>query len=127
MKDCNQCGKCCIKYSDGALSASAQDIDDWELFNPEIYAYVNAGEIWYLPETKKLLQLCPWLTAIENTHPVKYGCDIYLDRPEDCRLYPSRIDEMQRDGCEMLEVKDLKNPKKAQEKLNKLMADSHHG
>ncbi|HHJ18661.1 MAG TPA: YkgJ family cysteine cluster protein, partial [Gammaproteobacteria bacterium] len=27
MKECNQCGKCCIKYSDGGLSASSSEIE----------------------------------------------------------------------------------------------------
>ena len=27
MKDCNQCGKCCIKYGDGGIEASDEDIE----------------------------------------------------------------------------------------------------
>jgi len=34
------------------------------------------------------------------------------------------IDQMVEDECEMLEVKDLTNPKQAQKKLNRIMADS---
>ncbi|MFA0704132.1 YkgJ family cysteine cluster protein, partial [Vibrio sp. 10N.222.48.A3] len=26
MKDCNQCGKCCIKYGDGDLAATQEEI-----------------------------------------------------------------------------------------------------
>ena len=35
-----------------------------------------------------------------------------------------RIDEMVRDECEMLDLRDLRNPKKAQRDLDLLMADS---
>ena len=54
----------------------------------------------------------------------KYTCSIYLDRPEDCRHYPSLISEMVRDECEMIEVIDLENYKKAQTKLDLIMQDS---
>ena len=81
------------------------------------------------PNTGQQLTLCPWLEIIPNTtstlqQSIKYGCKIYFDRPEDCRHYPTTIDEMARDGCEMLEVVDLKDTKQAQHKLDHLMADS---
>ena len=50
MRECNQCGKCCIAYSDGGLSASALEIEDWEQFRPDIAQYVVNGEIWMDPE-----------------------------------------------------------------------------
>lgn len=127
MKDCNQCGKCCIKYGDGALSATIEEINLWELFNPEIYKFVKNNEIWFDPESGIQLRSCPFLEVESNSNtlaPNKYTCSIYLNRPEDCRHYPSLIDEMVRDGCEMIEVIDLKNPKKAQIKLDILMSDS---
>ncbi len=127
MKDCNSCGKCCIKYGNGDLSASAADIEGWELFNPEIYRYVKNGEIWVDPITGQSIERCPWLKeqpARSKGGKPFYTCDIYLDRPEDCRHYPSTIDEMVRDGCEMIEVKDLSNPTRAQRDLDKLMSDS---
>ncbi|MEZ8196882.1 YkgJ family cysteine cluster protein, partial [Vibrio cortegadensis] len=49
---------------------------------------------------------------------------IYFDRPEDCRHYPSLINEMVRDECEMIEITDLENPKKAQKDLDNLMSTS---
>lgn len=126
MKDCNQCGKCCIKYGDGALSATTAEIEHWEEYQPEIYAFVKDNEIWFDPETGVRLKRCPFLEAPSNTlSPRKYTCSIYADRPEDCRLYPSLISEMVRDECEMIETKDLVNPKQAQLKLNLIMADSH--
>lgn len=127
MKDCNSCGKCCIKYSNGALSASQQEIELWEVFNPDIAAYVNKGEIWADPKSGKLLEICPFLrqeTAITSTN-VKYSCDIYFDRPDDCKFYPSNVQEMILDDCEMLEAQDLKDLKKAQAKLDIIMTDSH--
>jgi len=122
MKDCNQCGKCCIKYGGGGLSASASDVELWDVFKPEIYQYVKQGEIWFDPKTREPIDACPWLRKAPNQNV--YTCDIYLDRPEDCRHYPVSIDEMIRDECEMIEAKDLTDPKKAQKVLNKLMADS---
>ena len=122
MKDCNQCGKCCINYSDGGLSATESEIDYWENFKPAIAAYVSAGKIWMDPTTGKQLQRCPWLSQLPNED--KYICDIYFDRPEDCKHYPVTIDQMIKDDCEMLEKRDLTNIKSAQKTLDVLMIDS---
>lgn len=122
MKECNQCGKCCIKYSDGGLSASEAEIDWWEIFRPDIYRYVSDGNIWMDPASGQQLQRCPWLEKVANEE--KYTCSIYHDRPEDCKHYPTHIDEMLRDKCEMIEVKDLREPLKAQQTLDKIMVDS---
>lgn len=122
MKDCNQCGKCCIKYSNGGLSASKSDIELWDVFKPDISRYVRDGKIWMDPDTGKQLELCPWLRKAPDQNV--FTCDIYYDRPEDCRIYPTAIDEMIRDECEMLEPKDFSDPKQAQKALDKLMQDS---
>jgi len=144
MKDCNSCGKCCIKYGNGGLSASSADIEGWALFNPEIYSYVQvvnkSGNIWFDPVTGKLIEYCPWLRKEpsagkessvgkepsadkEQGNKPFYTCSIYHNRPEDCRHYPSTIAEMIRDECEMIEVQDLPSadatPKRAQLTLNK--------
>ena len=127
MRDCNQCGKCCIHYSDGGLSASAEEIESWELFKPAIAAYAAHGKIWVDPVSGKQLTRCPWLVTLQaspESTSTKYSCSIYNDRPEDCRHYPTSIAEMVRDGCEMIEVKDLDAPRKAQRALDLLMADS---
>ena len=127
MKDCNQCGKCCIKYGGGDLVATQEEIDQWEQFNPEIFIYVRDNEIWFDPDTSNRLTKCPFLELapkINQQAPDKYTCRIYLHRPEDCRQYPSLINEMVRDVCEMIEARDLKDPAKAQAKLNLLMSDS---
>ncbi|KJY80301.1 hypothetical protein TW84_23570 [Vibrio neptunius] len=127
MKDCNQCGKCCIKYGDGDLAATQEEIDLWELFNPDIFEYVKDGQIWFDPKTREPLNRCPFLQLVPKSKPEekdKYTCRIYFDRPEDCRHYPSLINEMVRDECEMIEIKDLENPSKAQKDLDKLMSSS---
>lgn len=74
------------------------------------------------PETGKLIELCPWLKKAPDSNV--YTCAIYYDRPDDCKFYPVTIAEMIRDECEMLEDRDLANPKQAQRDLDKIMADS---
>ena len=122
MKECNQCGKCCIKYSNGGLTTSIKQIDFWENYKPDIFRYVRDGNIWMDPETGKRIALCPWLRKETNRNV--YTCDIYYDRPDDCRFYPSTMNEMVIDGCEMIEAKDLANPKRAQKELDRIMEDS---
>ncbi len=122
MKDCNQCGKCCINYSNGGLSASASEIEWWEMFRPDIYEYVRGGNIWISPESGKQMLRCPWLRKLPDQD--KYICHIYYDRPEDCKHYPVTIEQMVKDECEMLEVRDLASPKQAQITLDRLMSDS---
>lgn len=74
------------------------------------------------PKTGRQLATCPWLKKdpLQN----KYHCEIYNDRPEDCKYYPVTVEQMIKDNCPMLEQRDLKNPLQAQKKLNNLMADS---
>lgn len=127
MKSCNQCGKCCIKYGDGDLSATKEEIGLWEIFNPGIFKFVQHNEIWFDPESGSKLKKCPFLEVAPKKNPSAsniYTCSIYLNRPEDCRHYPSLISEMVRDECEMIEVIDLKNTKQAQKKLDALMKSS---
>ena len=120
MKNCNQCGKCCIKYSNGGLSASNSEIKHWDVFRPDIYSYVSNKKIWMDPESGKQLEICPWLRKEKSL----YTCDIYFDRPDDCKYYPVTIEQMIKDECEMIEERDLANPKQSQKKLDKLMEDS---
>ncbi len=122
MKDCNQCGKCCTRYGGGDLSASVGEIDWWENHRPDIFSYVSDGKIWTSPVTGKQMLRCPWLRKLPKQN--KYICRIYYNRPDECRHYPVNIDQMIRDECEMLEARDLDNPKRAQRTLDELMADS---
>ncbi len=122
MKSCNQCGKCCENYSDGGLSVTASEIDYWEVFSPDIFKYVKDGEIWVCPNTGKQLKRCPWLRQVPDQD--KYTCDIYQDRPDDCKHYPVTVDQMVQDECEMLEISDLTKPEQAQKTLDEMMIDS---
>ena len=122
MKNCNSCGKCCEKYGHDGLSASAEEIEAWETYRPDIARYVQDGKIWIDPTTGKHVERCPWLRKSPEGN--KFTCDIYEDRPEDCRYYPVHIAEMIRDECEMLEPRDLFNHRRAQRKLDAIMIDS---
>ena len=127
MKECNQCGKCCLHYSDGGLSATAEEIEGWQVFNPAIAEYVSDGKIWMDPGSGQQLTRCPWLEElpeVPGSNAIKYGCRIYHNRPQDCRHYPVSIADMVRDDCEMIEVSDLDAPKEAQITLDLLMVDS---
>ena len=120
MKNCNSCGKCCIKYGGGQLSASAEEVDYWLSERQDISSYIVNGEIWMDPKTGKQLDTCPWLRKEANQ--AQYTCAIYYDRPEDCRVYPMTVDDMVQDDCEMLEAKDLANLKQARLALKELIA-----
>ena len=122
MRECNQCGKCCTNYSNGGLAALPSEIEYWEIFRPKIFAYVRAGKIWMDPGTGAQLKRCPWLRQLPDQN--KFTCDIYNDRPEDCKDYPVTISQMVEDECEMLEVKDLASPKQAQKALDKIISNS---
>ena len=127
MKECNQCGKCCLQYSDGGLSTTAEEIESWEIFNPAIAEYAVNGKIWMDPVSGEQLTCCPWLEVLPGrpgSGSIKYGCRIYQDRPQDCRHYPVSIADMVRDDCEMIENCDIEAPKEAQITLDQLMADS---
>jgi Fe-S-cluster containining protein len=134
LKPCNQCGKCCINYSNGGLSATADEIEYWELFRPEIARYVSNGNIWMEPSSGAQLEICPWLRRsegkVERTSDGKekrkeiYSCDIYHDRPNDCQAYPADLSQMINDECEMLEASDIANPKQGNARLKLIMSDS---
>ena len=122
MKNCNSCGKCRETAGNGGLSASRDEIDWWESHRPEIARYVHDGKICVDPSTGEYFARCPWLRS--SPGGVGTSCDIYHDRPEDGRHYPVDIEHMVRHDCEMIEPRDLLDLKKAQHKLDMLMADS---
>jgi Fe-S-cluster containining protein len=122
MKECNSCGKCCTKYSDGGLYASEEEIEYWQEHRPDIYRFVSKGNIWMSPDSGQQILRCPWLEKVPDQE--KYLCAIYFDRPDDCKHYPVTISQMLEDECEMLEAKDLKDHKLAQQRLDVLMIDS---
>ena len=120
MKDCNSCGKCCETAGNGGLSASAEEIEWWETYRPDIAKFAADGKIWINPDTNEYFARCPWLRRSPDGS--KTLCEIYDDRPEDCRHYPVDIEQMVRHDCEMLERGDLKDIKQAQRRLNVLMS-----
>ncbi len=71
------------------------------------------------PSRGERLRVCPWLRKLEGKEI--YTCDIYFDRPDDCRQYPTTITDMIKDECEMIELKDLTDTNRAQQQLNQLM------
>jgi len=72
------------------------------------------------------LEICPWLRRTEGTEKSKeiYSCDIYHDRPNDCKAYPADLSQMINDECEMLEADDIDNPKHGNARLKLIMSDS---
>ena len=122
MKDCNACGKCCVKYGGQGLTVSKKELGQWEDDAPELLNYTQDGKIWFDIKTKQPLQACPWLKPTEDSKV--FHCEIYYDRPNDCRYYPSTLDEMIRDECEMIQPKDLRQPKQAVKDLEFIMKDS---
>lgn len=120
MRQCTQCGKCCLKYSAGSGlgSATDQDLLIWETERPEILNYTDfLGDLWISPVTGEEMNRCPWLRKLPKKE--KYKCRIHGVRPETCRFYPVDIDQMIKDGCEMLEDGDLDKPR------NQLLAELH--
>lgn len=122
MRNCNSCGKCCETAGNGGLSASAEEINEWETYRPDIARYVQDGKIWVDPTTGEYFARCPFLRHVPEEK--KTTCDIYHDRPEDCRHYPVDIAQMVKDDCEMLEPRDFNDLKRAQKKLDAIMIDS---
>ena len=107
------------------LSAEDHEIKAWDADRPDITQYVKDGEIWFDPKTGKQLDLCSFLRKEPNRNI--YSCSIYLHRPDDCRYYPTSVEEMIRDECEMIEPLDLKNTKRAQWALDRIMIYSRPG
>lgn len=113
MRQCTRCGKCCLKYSDGAGLGSATDSDIfiWEMERPDVLKYTDSlGDLWISPITGEEMSRCPWLSKIPNKN--KYKCRIHDVRPEVCNSYPVDIDQMLQDGCGMIEESDLNKPNK---------------
>lgn len=110
MRQCIQCGKCCLKYSanSGLGCATEKDFKLWKKHRPDILAYADCSDLWVSPVTGEEMDRCPWLRKLPNKD--KYKCRIYEARPEVCRNYPRSIEQMIKDGCGMLEDGDLDKP-----------------
>ena len=104
MKDCNQCGKCCINYPYGLGCATDADLARLEAAGrDDVLAWIpkTVPDYWISPITGNEADRCPWLRKMPNQQ--KYKCLIYDVRPDVCRIYPVDIEQMLKDKCEMLE------------------------
>jgi Fe-S-cluster containining protein len=86
-KGCLGCGKCCENFG-GHLHASAQDLIRWrEQGRDDLLSRVNRlGWIWVDPQTKQLIDPCPFL---ERIAPDRQICSINDTKPDICRAYPT--------------------------------------
>jgi Fe-S-cluster containining protein len=84
---CLCCGDCCESFG-GHLQASKHDKERWRREGREdILAHVYLhGWIWVEPETKELLERCPFLQ--ETPEHLKI-CAIQETKPDICRDYPT--------------------------------------
>lgn len=84
---CLCCGRCCDSFG-GHLNASAQDLARWKQEGREdLLSRVNRlGWIWVDPETKQMLDPCPFLQQIDEQ---RKGCSINDTKPDICRAYPT--------------------------------------
>lgn len=95
----------------------------WDLVRPNISRYVQDGKIWMDPINGNQIELSPWLR--KDPKREQYSCDIYYDRPEDCRVYPANVKDMINDECEMLEAQDLADLNKVQKTLGEIIEASN--
>ena len=112
MKNCTQCGRCCLKYGGDARlgSLTAKEMERLEDLAPHAAEYVymaseNVFDIWVSPRTRRDMPRCPWLRKLPKQN--RYVCTIYGARPDTCRGYPHGIGQMIEDGCEMIDPSDL--------------------
>lgn len=84
---CLCCGKCC-RYFGGHLHASAHDMERWKKQGrDDLLNRVNRlGWIWVDPETKQMLDPCPFL---EQADEQRWICSINETKPDICRDYPT--------------------------------------
>ena len=84
---CACCGKCCL-YFGGHLHASDRDRARWQREKrDDLLGRVNRlGWIWVDPETKQLVEPCPFLQKFDEQ---TWGCSINETKPDICRDYPT--------------------------------------
>jgi len=107
MRECTQCGKCCLKYGGSGLGgATDEDLAMWEETRPDIMQYIDevCPDLWVSPVTGEEMFRCPFLR--KRPKQDKYNCRIHDVRPWVCRDYPVSIQQMLDDECEMLEKTD---------------------
>lgn len=84
---CLCCGECCESFG-GHLHASEHDLQRWRgEGRGDLLSRVNhLGWIWVDPETKALLEICPFITRISDRQSI---CGIQETKPDICRDYPT--------------------------------------
>lgn len=102
---CSQCGDCCrnlLYHND----CTEEDFRKWEVLDrTDIMEKVmiiecedgsTAYKIWMDPDTGRLYDQCPWMTAVANN---RYECLIQDVKPEICRQYPYTRKHALMTGC----------------------------
>lgn len=86
-KGCICCGRCCESFS-GHLHASEHDLKRWRSEGrDDLLCRVNKlNWIWVDPETKEMLDRCPFIEKINEQQSV---CSIQETKPDNCRDYPT--------------------------------------
>jgi len=84
---CACCGDCCASFG-GHLHASKRDLARWQREGrDDLLSRVNRLDwIWVDPETKQLLDPCPFLQPLDEQRRV---CSINDTKPDICRDYPT--------------------------------------
>lgn len=84
---CLCCGQCCKSFG-GHLHASEHDMERWRREGREdILSRVNRlGWIWVDPDSKALLERCPFIDTISEQQSL---CAIQETKPDICRDYPT--------------------------------------
>ena len=87
VRSCACCGRCC-EYFGGHLHASDHDMERWcREGREDLLSRVNRlGWIWVDPETKELLERCPFIARISEQQSI---CGIQETKPDICRAYPT--------------------------------------
>lgn len=84
---CLCCGECCEDFG-GHLHASTSDLERWRREGrDDLLARVNRLDwIWVDPETKGLLERCPFIVKVSEQKSI---CGIQETKPDICRAYPT--------------------------------------
>ncbi len=85
--ECACCGRCCESFG-GHLTTSPRDLERWEREKRiDLLNRTNRlGWIWVDPQTKELLDRCPFIVKLDEQ---RYGCAIQETKPDICRDYPT--------------------------------------
>ena len=102
---CNRCGRCCLTFG-GSLAGTEQDVRRWKTGGQrgaEILEWVTVFrldgvivtiDLWFDPVLDDAWDdaRCPWLVEGNDR---TYSCSIYELRPDVCREYPGRRDQIE--------------------------------